>query len=145
MEEEEEMYEDPPERVGVEEEKLLEDHRLFFRDVENRRDLVLARPHRTTSPPHHTAMTLHALRHRVLYHSRPTPPPLVLVIDASCSFSSPRNFSTTCFFAPMSTTPYCSRIVEMIFASCTPHTLTPTWFTCSSNGWRIITDRGLSS
>ena len=140
-----EAYEDPAEGIRVEEEKLLEDHGLLLGDVEDRRDLVLATPQPVWPYSHHSTMALHTLRHGVLYHSHHTSSPLVLVIDASCSFSSPRSFSTTCFFAPMSITPYCSRIVEMIFASHAHHALTPTWFTCNSRGWRIITARGFSS
>lgn len=114
------------ERVWIEEKKLLEDHGLFLRDVQNRHDLVFATVNWLHHNPHHVVMVLHTLHDGTFYPSHLLSHPLVLLIDTSCIFSRPRSFSTTCFFAPMSITPYCSRIVEMIFASLTPCTLTPT-------------------
>lgn len=58
-----EAYEDPAEGVWVEEEKLLEDHGLLLGDVKDRCDLVLATPQPVGPHPHHSAMTLHTLRH----------------------------------------------------------------------------------
>lgn len=125
----------PMGQVRTEEKKLLEDHGLFLRDVQNRHDLVFATAYWPLHNPHHVVMILHTLHDRAFYPSHLLSHSLVLLIDANCIFSRPRSFSTTCFFALMSITPYCSNIVEMIFALHTLCILTPTWFTCSSRGW----------
>lgn len=59
-------------RIRIQEEELLENRCLLLVDLKNGRDLALATRHSHRERTHHTAVVVHALRHRRLYNSCPS-------------------------------------------------------------------------